>query len=434
MKQLDVKLMHPAEQITLIIGMIYRSGMTTTSGGNLSILDENGDIWITPAGIDKGSLTPKDIMCVKADGTIIGPHKPSSEYPFHRALYKMRPGLHSVIHAHPPGLVTFSITHQVPDTSILPQALGVCGPVGFAPYALPGSELLGEKIAGEFAKNPDYKAVIMENHGVVLMGEDIADAYQRFETLELCARTILNANTLGTPRYLNEKQIQHHTQAIHNSFQHFMNVEHPSDERAIRTEICEVVRRACRQGLMSSSYGTASIRWRGDDFLITPANVQRWDLEPNDIVQVKDGMIEAGKTASRSVALHSEIYKRNPKINSIILTQTPSLMGYCCTEEKFDVRTIPESWIFLQDVPKFPFGSQYDNLNALAEEFKVRPCVMLENDSVIVTGDKLINTFDRLEVADFSARSLIMAAPVGKLNPITDSEIDELRVAFHVGC
>ena len=426
--------MHPAEQITLIIGMIYRSGMTTTSGGNLSILDENGDIWITPAGIDKGSLTPKDIMCVKADGTIIGPHKPSSEYPFHRALYKMRPGLHSVIHAHPPGLVTFSITHQVPDTSILPQALGVCGPVGFAPYALPGSELLGEKIAGEFAKNPDYKAVIMENHGVVLMGEDIADAYQRFETLELCARTILNANTLGTPRYLNEKQIQHHTQAIHNSFQHFMNVEHPSDERAIRTEICEVVRRACRQGLMSSSYGTASIRWRGDDFLITPANVQRWDIEPNDIVQVKDGMIEAGKTASRSVALHYEIYKRNPKINSIILTQTPSLMGYCCTNEKFDVRTIPESWIFLQDVPKFPFGSQYDNLNALAEEFKVRPCVMLENDSVIVTGDKLINTFDRLEVADFSARSLIMAAPVGKLNPITDSEIEELRVAFHVGC
>ena len=425
--------MHPAEQITLIIGMIYRSGMTTTSGGNLSILDDNGDIWITPAGIDKGSLTPKDIMCVKADGTIIGPHKPSSEYPFHRALYKMRPGLHSVIHAHPPGLVTFSITHQVPDTSILPQALGVCGPVGFAPYALPGSELLGEKIAGEFAKNPDYKAVIMENHGVVLMGEDIADAYQRFETLELCARTILNANTLGTPRYLTDKQIQHHTQAIHNNFQHFMNVEHPSDERAIRTEICEVVRRACRQGLMSSSYGTASIRWRGDDFLITPANVQRWDIEPNDIVQVKDGMIEAGKTASRSVALHYEIYKRNPKVNSIILTQTPSLMGYCCTDEKFDVRTIPESWIILQDVPKFPFGSQYDNLNALAEEFKVRPCVMLENDSVIVTGDKLINTFDRLEVADFSARSLIMAAPVGKLNPITDAEIEELRVAFHVG-
>jgi len=433
MKKIDTKLMHPAEQIALIIGRIYRRKMTTTSGGNLSIMDDNGDMWITPAGIDKGSLTPADIMCVKADGTIVGPHRPSSEYPFHRALYKMRPKLRSVIHAHPPGLVTFSIVHQVPDTSIIPQARGVCGPVGFAPYALPGSELLGEKIAAEFAKNLEYKAVIMENHGVVLMGDDIADAYQRLETLELCARTILNAKTLGKPVYLTEEQILAHEKAIHVDFKHFMNVEHPSDERAIRTNMCEIVRRACAQGLMCSSYGTASVRWRGDDFLITPSDKQRWDIEPEDIVQVRDGMVEAGKNASRSVALHYEIYRRNPKINSIILTQTPYLMGYATTGVKFDVRTIPESWIFLQDVPQYPFGSQYHDIEKMAEGFKKLPCALLSNDSVIVTGDKLINTFDKLEVADFSARSLIMAAPVGKLNPITDEEIEDLRVAFHVG-
>lgn len=434
MKQLDVNLMHPAEQIAIIIGRIYRSEMTTTSGGNLSIMDENGDMWITPAAIDKGSLTPADIMCVKADGTIIGPHRPSSEYPFHKAIYKMNPHIHSVIHAHPPGLVTFSMVHQVPDTSIIPQARETCGPVGFAEYALPGSELLGKKIVSEFKKNPDYKAVIMENHGVVVAGDDIADAYQRFETLELCARTILNAKTLGEPKYLSEEQILQHEKAVNTPFQHFMNVEHPSDERAIRAEICKIVRRACSQGLMCSSYGTASVRWRGNDFLITPSSMQRWDLDPEDIVQVKDGMVEAGKNASRSVALHYEIYRRNPKVNSIILTQSPALMGFCTTGVKFDVRTIPESWIFLQDIPTFPFGSQYnEHLTELADEFKQRPFVMLENDSVVVTGDQLINTFDRLEVADFSARSLILAAPLGKLNPITDEEIEELRVAFHVG-
>ena len=426
--------MHPAEQIAIIIGRIYRSEMTTTSGGNLSIMDENGDMWITPAAIDKGSLTPADIMCVKADGTIIGPHRPSSEYPFHKAIYKMNPHIHSVIHAHPPGLVTFSMVHQVPDTSIIPQARATCGPVGFAEYALPGSELLGKKIVAEFKKNPDYKAVIMENHGVVVAGEDIADANQRFETLELCARTILNAKTLGEPKYLSEDQILQHEKAVNVPFQHFMNVTHPSDERAIRTEICKIVRRACSQGLMCSSYGTASVRWRGNDFLITPSSMQRWDLEPEDIVQIKDGMVEAGKNASRSVALHYEIYRRNPKVNSIILTQSPALMGFCTTGVKFDVRTIPESWIFLQDIPTFPFGSQYnEHLTELADEFKQRPFVMLENDSVVVTGDQLINTFDRLEVADFSARSLILAAPLGKLNPITDEEIEELRVAFHVG-
>ena len=114
MKQLDTKLMHPAEQIKVIIGRIYRSGMTTPSGGNVSIMDDNGDMWITPSAIDKGSLTERDIICVKADGTIVGPHKPSSEYPFHKAIYQMRPGMRSVIHAHPPALVSFSITHQIP--------------------------------------------------------------------------------------------------------------------------------------------------------------------------------------------------------------------------------------------------------------------------------------------------------------------------------
>ncbi len=426
--------MHPAEQITIIIGRIYRSGMTTTSGGNLSIMDSNGDMWITPAGIDKGSLKLSDIMCVKADGTIVGPHRPSSEYPFHKAIYKMNPKARSVIHAHPPGLVTFSVVHQIPDTSIIPQARAVCGPVGFAEYALPGSELLGKKIVAEFKKNPEYKAVIMENHGVVLYGEDIADAYQRFETLELCARTILNAKTLGEPKYLTEEQINKHEMAVNTPFEHFMNVDHPSDERAIRTEICQIVRRACSQGLMCSSYGTASVRWKGNDFLITPSNVQRWDIDPEDIVQIKDGMVEAGKMASRSVALHYEIYRRNPKVNSIILTQSPALMGFCTTGVNFDVRTIPESWIFLQDIPTFPFGSQYDErLPKLADEFRKRPFVMLENDSVVVTGDKLINTFDRLEVADFSARSLILAAPLGSLKPITDAEIEDLRKAFHVG-
>jgi len=66
MNQLDTQLMHPTEQINVIIGRIYRSGMTTTSGGNISIKDENGTIWITPSGVDKGSLTPKNIPIASA--------------------------------------------------------------------------------------------------------------------------------------------------------------------------------------------------------------------------------------------------------------------------------------------------------------------------------------------------------------------------------
>ena len=64
--------------------------------------------------------------------------------------------------------------------------------------------------------------------------------------------------------------------------------------------------------------------------------------------------------------------------------------------------------------------------------FSVGAAVLLANDSVLITGDGLLQTFDRLEVAEFSAKSLIMAAPIGELKPITDKEVEDLRVAFHV--
>ena len=432
MKQLDTKLMHPAEQIRVIISRIYRSGMTTTSGGNISIKDENGDIWITPGSIDKGTLTAKDIVCVKTDGTLVGIHKPSSEFPFHKAIYDIRPQAKAVIHAHPPALVSFSITKLIPNTNIIPQAKDICGKIGFASYDIPGSQKLGEKIANEFKKHPDYKAIIMENHGAVLYGEDMMDAYQRFETLEFCARTLINAKTLGEPTYLTDEQIWQHRRFLPTDFAHFMNVTYPPDECAIRDQIVTIVRRACNQGLMISSYGTVSVRWNNNDFLITPPGIPRWDIEHHNIVQIKDGMVEAGKTPSRSVALHQAIYQSNPKINSIILTQPPNLMGFCTSGIKFNVRTIPESWILLKDIPIVQFGTRYEDNQQIVEMLKTVPAVLLANDSILVTGDGLLQTFDRLEVAEFSAKSLIMATRIGKLSPISDGEVEELRIAFNV--
>jgi L-fuculose-phosphate aldolase len=122
--------MHPAEQIVLLINRIYKKQMTTTSGGNLSILDDEGDIWITPSGIDKGTLTTADICQIKPDGTVIGKHKPSVETPFHKCVYKARPDVKAVLHAHPHSLVSFSLVGQVPNTKIIPSPHLVCGKSG----------------------------------------------------------------------------------------------------------------------------------------------------------------------------------------------------------------------------------------------------------------------------------------------------------------
>jgi L-fuculose-phosphate aldolase len=426
---LDTQLMHPRDQITMIISRIYKRGMTTTSGGNISVIDENGDIWVTPSAVDKGSLRPSDIMCVKHDGTITGKHRPSSEFPFHKAIYEMRPDITAIIHAHPPALVSFSIVHQIPDTNIISQAKYICGSIGYATYELPGSNLLGKRIAAEFKKG--FMAVIMENHGTVLGGSDLLDAFQRFETLEFSARTILYGNTIGMSQYLTNEQIDDFEAQIPGLLPEIKNASHPSDEREKRTSICNIVHRACDQGLMISSYGTVSVRWCNNDFLITPTNVPRWNLQIGDIVQIKDGKRESGKVPSRATWMHQEIYRRNPDINSIILTQSPYLMAFGVTKSLLNVRTIPESWIFLQDIPSLPFGVHFMGRKEIPELISSgTPAIIIQNDSILITGDKLLQTFDRLEVAEFSAKSLVMAKPIGDLLPINDEQVKELRRVF----
>lgn len=429
MEKIDSILQHPRDQITEIIRRIYNAKLTTTSGGNISIKDSEGNIWVTPSAIDKGTLQRKDIVCVKPDGSITGHYKPSSEFPFHKAIYEARPDLKAVIHAHPPALVSFSIVRRLPNMNIIPQAKHICGPIGYAPYAIPGGEELGQKIAAEFKKG--FDAVIMENHGTVVGGTDLKDAFVRFETLEFSARTIINASTIGTPSYLHDKQIDAFESQIPDELPELESISHDVSELSIRRHISTLVRRSCTQGLMISSYGTVSMRWKGDDFLITPRNVPRWEMDLEDIVQVVDGKREAGKLPSRAVKVHQQIYKQNPHVNSIILTQPQHIMAYGVSGNKLDVRTIPESWIFLQDIPMVNFGEQFDSAEKLASMFTPdTPAVIIKNDSIIVTGDKLLQTFDRLEVAEFSARSLIMGHPLGSLVPINDDQIEDLRKKF----
>lgn len=425
---MNLELLHPRNRIAMIMDLIYRNGMTTTSGGNISIMDEDGNIWVTPAGYDKGSLTPKDIVCVKADGTIEGIHRPSSEFPFHKAIYDLRPDLRAVIHAHPPALVSFSIVRQIPDTNIIPQTRTFCGPVGYAPYKLPGSEELGKSIADTFAKG--FNSVIMENHGTVVGGSNLFRAFQRFETLEFCARSIINSRKLGGHQSLNEAQIE--------AFEK-QDVELPeaaetiynTDEKAIRHEIYTFVKRACEQNLMISSHGTVSMRWRGDDFLITPTSLNRRFIGHTDIVQIKNGTREKGKFPSKAVKLHQEIYRQNPHIHCIINTQPPGVMAFGISHKTFETRTIPESYILLKDIPFIEFGDHLNGKDVVPKILtKETPIAIIKNDSVVVTGKTMLETFDRLEVAEFSAQSLIESTLLGDLVAIGQQEINELAEKF----
>ena len=427
---MNFELLHPADQLVMLMERIYQYGMTTTSGGNLSILDENGDIWITPGSVDKGSLSRKDIIQVKPDGTIIGIHKPSSEFPVHERIYRARPDIKAILHAHPPALVAFSIVRKIPETRLIPNFVEICGNVSIAPYDVPGSQGLSVKVTNEFQKGNNV--VMLENHGVFVGASDLFKAFMSFETLDYCARLQIEASKIGNIRPLSDKYIKISKEKQHVEMDEFVNKSISSEEREARREMCTLIKRAYDQQLFTSTQGTFSQRLSDGSFLITPYYKDRKYMEESDLVRIVGDWKEAGKLPSRSVLLHKKIYEKHPDINSIIIAHAPYVMTFAVTDCEFDSRTIPESYIMLRDVKKIPFGASFMQPDMVADIFEpMTPILIAENDCVIVTGSSLINAFDKLEVMEYSAKAIVSSKVLGDIVAITDDEIKDLRAAFH---
>lgn len=420
-------LVPPRDQILEAMDRIYRFRMTTTSGGNLSIRD-GSSVWITPARVDKGNLRREDMVLVRSDGSIHGLHKPSSELPFHQAIYAARNDVSAVVHAHPVALVAFSMCGVLPPTRLFHQAHQVCGEVAIAPYALPGSQKLGDHIAATARRG--VNCILLENHGVVVAGRNLLEAYQRFEALEFAARTGIQARRLGAVQLLDDSQLE-----IARSRRIDLTPLPPrpasSHECELRRLLCEFVRRGVRQRLLISTEGSFSARVDNESFLITPSQRDRHSLQPADIVMVRSDTCEAGKMPSRAAIAHREIYRKNPEVQSICFAHPIHATAFSVTDQELDSRTIPESYIVLREVKKLAYGLPYRDVEELAECVSLkRPTALLANDGCVIVGSSPLDAFDRLEVLESTAEALIQCRAIGPLQAMADSVIVELDKAF----
>ena len=423
-------LMHPRDIITSIMKRLYGYGMTTTSGGNLSIMDNDGNIWISPGGVDKGTLRPEDIVKVDQDGNIEGIHKPSSEFPFHRSIYELRPDIKAILHAHPPALVAFSIAGRLPDTSLLPKAQEICGKIGFASYEIPGSEELGSTIAKVFEDSAD--SILLENHGTVTAGTNLLEAFERFETFDYLARIQIKAETLGKAKQL-EPEAQRLATVRQPDLPEFIASEHSPRECELRSEMVKLINRSYNQMLSYSTGGTFSARIADGKFLITPTASDRLNIMNNDLVMIQDGYREMGKKNSRAAQFCQDIYAQHDWVNAIVIAKPPNIMAFGVADAKLDTRTIPESYIMLRDISTISCLEHFSNPQATIDMLSPsNPVILIQNDCLLVAGSSLLEAFDRLEVAEFSASSLLAAKRLGGLNPINEEQVQDLVKAFNL--
>jgi len=194
------------EQIVRFGAMLHERGFVAATDGNLSVrLDENR-ILVTPTCMSKGSMRPSDLVIVDNEGRLVkGRRRVSSEIAMHLLIYRLRPDVRGIVHAHPPTATGFAAAGMALNQPLVCEVVIGLGSIPLAKYGTPGTPELTEALEPLV---PHYDALLMSNHGVVAYGADLEQAYMKMETVEHFAKIALVTHQLGIQQPLGAAEVE----------------------------------------------------------------------------------------------------------------------------------------------------------------------------------------------------------------------------------
>jgi L-fuculose-phosphate aldolase len=184
---------------------MYARGYTASNDGNISVRVGDDRLLMTPKSVCKGFMTP-DMMCVTdlAGKKIQGDRDPSSEMLMHLEVYRQRPDVKAVVHAHPPTATGFAVAGIPLDRAVLAEVLTTLGSIPLAEYATPSTAELPDAVR-KYIKAHD--GMLLANHGALTVGGDLFSAYYKMETIEHFAKISLVARTLGGENLISREEV-----------------------------------------------------------------------------------------------------------------------------------------------------------------------------------------------------------------------------------
>ena len=193
------------EEIVRFGKLLHQTGLVAATDGNLSVRLENGNILSTPTLMSKGLMEPDDLVVVDSRGSKLnGARGVSSEIAMHVLIYRNRPDVGAVVHAHPPTATGYAAAGLALDRALCSEIIVTLGSVPLANYETPGTPELAEALAPLVA---DHDAILMANHGVVTCGKDLLNAYMNMETVEHFAKIALVTHLLGKQQTLSDQHV-----------------------------------------------------------------------------------------------------------------------------------------------------------------------------------------------------------------------------------
>jgi len=198
------------EDLVAVARSCYEREYICGTEGNFSLRLDDAHLLTTPRGICKGSLKASDLVVTNLDGTVASHtgnngRQPSTELAMHLAVYRLRPDIQAVVHAHPTTAVAFTVAGKSLTKCLLPEAILALGTIPVAPYATPSTEEVPESISeGVLSSN----VVMLDHHGALCYSDNIWNAFYLLETLEHHAKTFLLAELLGGAKPLPKASVE----------------------------------------------------------------------------------------------------------------------------------------------------------------------------------------------------------------------------------
>jgi L-fuculose-phosphate aldolase len=180
---------------------LYQRGLVAGRDGNVSQRIGSDRILITPTGVNKGYLSEDLLVETDLDGTPVRGGTPSGEIFLHKAVYRHHPEARAVVHAHPPVCVALTLAGHTMEEPLIPRIIATLGAVATVPYATPQTPELAELLVPYLSQGP--RALLLDRHGSITMGQNVLEAYDYLDSLEHAARIVAQARTLspaGLPR------------------------------------------------------------------------------------------------------------------------------------------------------------------------------------------------------------------------------------------
>lgn len=184
---------------------LYERRILASIEGNMSVRMEGDRILATPSGINKGFMSEDDLVVTDLEGTPEGEGKPSSEMLMHLAIYKERPDLMAIVHAHPAVATGYAVAGRQLPPAVLAEIVTTLGCIPIAPYGTPSTDQLAEAVIGPI-KN--YDALLLANHGALTAGDSLEQAEERMYQLEHFAEVALVAELLGGPQAFSVEEVE----------------------------------------------------------------------------------------------------------------------------------------------------------------------------------------------------------------------------------